>query len=393
MSAPDGTAATPAAQPAPAKARTAAFRAVARASQAPSTDPLLPDQWPLAADQSLHAPAAWARSAGEGVTIAVLDTGVDLGHPDLQGALWTNPDEVAGNGRDDDRNGYVDDVHGADVVDGDGDPADRNGHGTHVAGIIAARAGNGVGVSGLAGRSQLMVVRVLDARAGGDTGKVAAGIRYAIAEGAKVINLSLSGPASSGELDEAVDEAERAGVLIVSAAGNTGKDLGLVPSYPASLPDPNVVAVAASDSGGALARLSAFGRGVDVAAPGQEVLSTAMGGGYEWRTGTSMASPHVAATLALLLAARPDLSADALRTAVVGTAQRTGLPVEAGSVDAAGALSSVLGPAPASAPATKKAKPKKKAKKKKKKAKASKKKSSKKKKARKSSRSKRRTKR
>src|SRR5262249_38252298 len=150
-------------------------------------DPFFSQQWALAHDSVLGTAEAWQQSTGAGAVVAVLDTGADMTHPDLQGALWTNPGEIPGNGIDDDHDGYVDDVHGADIVNHDGDPTDDEGHGTHVAGIIAARAGNGIGGAGLAPDAKLMIVKVLDNHRGGTAAGLAEGIRYALAHGAKII--------------------------------------------------------------------------------------------------------------------------------------------------------------------------------------------------------------
>src|SRR4051812_35074397 len=157
-------------------------------------DPQLANQWALQGDGPMGAASAWTQITGGDVTVAVVDTGVDLGHRDLASNLWTNPGEVPGNGLDDDGDGVVDDVHGADLVNGDGDPSDDNGHGTHVAGIVAARGDNGVGVAGLAWRARIMAVKVLGADASGGMAPVAAGGRHAGAHRARVINPSPPGP-------------------------------------------------------------------------------------------------------------------------------------------------------------------------------------------------------
>ncbi|UTI65510.1 S8 family serine peptidase [Paraconexibacter antarcticus] len=308
------------------------------------SDPLYADQAQLQDGASIGAPEAWEVTQGAGVVVAVLDTGVDESHPDLRGALWTNPGEIPGNGIDDDHDGYVDDVHGVDLVNHDGDPADDNGHGTHVAGIIGARA-NGEGSVGLAPKAQLMAVKVLDANRAGSADTVAAGIRYALAHGADVINVSVNGSGESDVLRSAVQAAGAAGVSIVASAGNDGADLGLTPSYPASYPDPAMLAVAATDGDSLLADFSNFGRGVQIAADGVGILSTSSTGGYELRSGTSMAAPEVAAALALLHSARPDMADSDLRAALLATARRpAGLlgRVAAGSLDVAAALHQVV---------------------------------------------------
>jgi subtilisin family serine protease len=308
-------------------------------------DPRIGEQWSLRTDAAMGAQSAWRQTTGGDVAVAVIDSGVDLGHPELAPNLWTNPGEIPGNGVDDDGNGYVDDVHGYDFISADGDPSDGNGHGTHVAGIIAARGGNGIGVAGVAWQARIMAVRVLDDAAAGTTTTVAQGIRYAIANGARIINLSLAGAAHSAELEDAVTEAQRAGVLVVAAAGNDGRDLAAAPSYPASLPEANVIGVGATTEAGALSNISDFGTGVDIAAPGEDILSTARGGAYEWRTGTSMAAPEVTGALVLLASARPDLDWVGLRDALFAGARRTGLGVASGALDVGASLRAIVPPA------------------------------------------------
>jgi subtilisin family serine protease len=311
----------------------------APAAAAVRSDPELPDQWALRGDAPMGAASAWARATAGAVTVAVVDTGVDLSHPDLAPNLWTNPGEVPGNGIDDDADGYVDDVHGVDLLNGDGDPRDDNGHGTHVAGIVAARGENGIGVAGVAWRARIMAVKVLDSHAAGDMSAVARGVRYAVAHGARIVNVSLSGPIAGADIADAIDEARAAGVVIVAAAGNTGADLDLTPAYPAALAAPNLVAVTSSDHRGALTRRASFGRAsVDLAAPGQDILSTARGGGYEFRSGSSTAAAQVSGALALLAGARPGLGAEALRATLLGAARRSSLPVSAGALDIGAAL-------------------------------------------------------
>ncbi len=291
------------------------------AASAPD-DPLFPQQWALVRPDVLGAAQAWQQSTGEGVTVAILDTGADLGHPDLAGALWTNPGEVAGNGLDDDHDGYVDDVHGVDLVNGDGDPSDDEGHGTHVAGVVAERAGNHIGGVGLAYGAQVMVIKVLDSQRAGDANDIATGIRYALAHGARIVNASINGDGVSRVLQTALGEASAAGALVVCSAGNDARDIDAVPSYPASYPDASVIAVAAESRDGSLPSFSNRGATtVDVAAPGEDILSTALGGGYELRSGTSTAAPFVTATLALMSSAAPGLGGAALKSALLGAAR------------------------------------------------------------------------
>lgn len=314
----------------------------ARAAQAAATDPRAAEQWPLDGDTPMGLASAWRQTTGSDLTVAIVDSGIDLGHPDLAPNLWTNPGEVPGNGVDDDGNGYVDDVHGFDFVEHDGTPQDGNGHGTHVSGIVGARGGNGIGVAGVSWRVKLMAVRVLDGAARGTTTDVALGIRYAVDNGARIVNLSLAGPSSTPDLEDAVRYAQARGVLIVVAAGNEGADLAAAPTYPAAYGEDNVLGVAATRRDGALSSVSDYGPGADLAAPGEEILSTALGGGYEWRTGTSMAAPEVTGALALIAAARPDLDAAGLTNALLGGTRKIGLPVGTGALDVGAALKNVI---------------------------------------------------
>jgi subtilisin family serine protease len=306
-----------------ATATTVAFAAAGAAPALAAPDPLLSDQWALSEPQAIGAHEAWTQSQGDGVLVAVLDSGVQLNHPDLAGNLWTNPGEVPGNGRDDDNNGYVDDVYGANMFTDNGNVNDDEGHGTHVAGIVAARAGNGIGGSGLAPKARIMAVKVLDANRAGNSSLLASGIRYAVDMGARILNVSINGDGTSSDLTDALRYASEKGATVVASAGNNSRNLDLTPSYPASSNEPSVLSVTATDEGGGIVGFANRGlRSVDLAAPGEMILSTARGSGYENRSGTSMAAPYVTGALALLSAARPDLSQAALRGALMATAPK-----------------------------------------------------------------------
>lgn len=263
------------------------------------------------------APESWsAGHSGQGVTVAVIDTGADLDHSELADALWTNPDEVPNNGRDDDHNGYVDDVHGWDFVHRDGNPHDQNGHGTHVASVIVG-ARDGVGSTGVAYGAELMVLQGLGADGVGSTRQLAEAVRYAVDNGADIINMSLGGAASTA-LRAAIAYAAEHDVLVVAAAGNDGADQ---PDSPAALSAQmeNVVSVGAVDRSGETASFSnqvGSSRAVQLLAPGVRIYG-AVPGGYAYYTGTSMATPHVAGVAALALSARPELSAAQLRDLLV----------------------------------------------------------------------------
>ncbi len=197
-------------------------------------------------------------------------------------------------------------------------------------------------MTGVAQRARIMVLKALGADAVGDAVTMAEAVRYAVANGAKIINMSVSGPGRSQAFEEAVQAASDAGVLMTVAAGNSGHDLDTRPEYPAAFPASHVIAVAATGRTGKLIGISNRGAGtVDIAAPGQGIVSTAEDGDYEIRTGTSMASPHVAGALVLLASARPDLGPDALQSALLQSARR-GVDVTTGSLDIAGAMKRVV---------------------------------------------------
>jgi subtilisin family serine protease len=308
-------------------------------SLAAPSDPLYGRQWAL---RSTRARAAWLATLGDGVPVAVLDSGLDLSNPDLAGNVWTNPGEIAGNGVDDDGNGFIDDVHGADTIGQDGDPSDGLGHGTAVASVIGARGDNGFGLSGMAPNARLMPVKVLADEGWGTTATLIAGLRYALDEGARVVNMSLNGPEQSQALAEAIDQAGAQGVLVVTSAGNDGRNRDRVASYPASERSPAVITVASATRRGGLARGSAFGRAsVDIAAPGDDIVTSDLGDRFARRSGTSFAAAYVTGAAALLAAAHPEASGTRLRAALVASARRGGrvdAQIAGGQLDAAAAL-------------------------------------------------------
>ena len=264
-------------------------------------DPGFVQQYALAegADNDIDAPAAWNEQTSC-AKVAVLDTGMQLNHPDLKQNLWTNSKET-NNGVDDDGNGYIDDVNGVDIVTGRGSGEDGNGHGTHVAGIIGARGNNDRGISGLCWKVKMVNVRILDAEGRGYVAQQVAGIDYALRAGAKIINCSFGGPDSSPAMQDAIAQAHKQGALIVAAAGNDGVDADQKPFYPAAYPDSNVLSVAATDDRDKLASFSNYGaKTVDLAAPGDAIGSTYLKSDYRYMSGTSMAAPYVAAAAAML---------------------------------------------------------------------------------------------
>lgn len=302
-------------------------------------DPLFPQLWamentgqiigtPGTPDADTDAADAWDVAGGAGAVVAVVDSGVDAGHPDLAPNAWRNPGESGSgresNGVDDDGNGMVDDWRGWDFVGNDSNPADENGHGTHLAGTIGARRGNALGVAGVADNSPLMALRVFDATGSGTVADAISAYAYAARKGARVVNLSFgSGRGFRAEQDAI---AALPGMLFVAAAGNggldgIGDDNDRAPQYPCAYPVPNLVCVAASDNQDRLARFSNFGpSSVDLGAPGVDILSTSPGGGYESYDGTSMAAPHVSGAAALLWGATPGASASAVGSALLAGA-------------------------------------------------------------------------
>jgi subtilisin family serine protease len=245
----------------------------------PPNDPFFSQLWGLqpsaVPNPGVSALEAWETTRGAGQVIAVVDTGVALDQPDLLDRLWTNPGETE-NGFDGDGNGKVDDVHGYDFVDDDGDPDDYHFHGTHVAGTVAAERANGLGIAGVASEAQIMAVRVLDGDGSGSTADIADGTAYAALEGADVINLSLGGPPGVEDplMSAAVTVAANLGAVVVAAAGNEANDNDVNATTPCTLPQANLLCVAAVNQSGALAGFSNFGvTTVDVGAPGTNIVS------------------------------------------------------------------------------------------------------------------------
>ena len=266
--------------------------------------------WPRVA-----APAAWDRTTGSpGVVVAVIDTGVDTAHADLAPNIWTNPGEVPGNGKDDDRNGYVDDVNGWDFRNGDAVPEDAYGHGTHCAGTVAAVGDNGVGVAGAAWSVRIMPLKYMQGNDYGFVSVAAEAILYANRMGADVLSCSWYEP-DSPLIRDAIAASP---ALVVFSAGNAARDTDVVPQYPACYPLEQIVSVAATDSADGLASFSNYGAAsVDLGAPGVSIYSTVPGGGFGWMSGTSMAAPHVAGAAALTLSLNPSLSTGELRRALL----------------------------------------------------------------------------
>jgi subtilisin family serine protease len=275
--------------------------------------------FPGTPDADIDAPEAWNTTTGSaGVTVAVIDTGVDWSHPDLSSQIWINQGENCSgcrtDGIDNDHNGYVDDWHGWDFVGNDNNPMDDHGHGTHVSGTIGATGNNGIGVAGVNWNVRIMPVKFLNAQGSGSTADAVSAVLYAAQNGADVMNNSWAGGDYSQALGDAITVADQHNSLFVAAAGNDGSDNDAEPTYPASYDLPNVVAVAATDNSDDLAYFSNVGRqSVDLGAPGVDIYSTWPGGGYQFLSGTSMATPHVAGAAALAKSAFPSATAVGLK--------------------------------------------------------------------------------
>jgi subtilisin family serine protease len=302
------------------------------------------DNFYLAQQENLRViglPEAWTLAQGSShVPIAIIDTGVDLDHPDLQSKIWTNSSEIPGNDIDDDSNGYIDDVWGWDFVSDDFVPQDDHSHGSHVSGVAAATTNNGIGMAGVAWHAPIMPLKVLDNQGLGSVAAVAEAIVYAADNGARIVNLSLGSLEYSQAIAEAVAYALARGCLLVASAGNDG---GVV-EYPAALP--GVMAVSATDNQDLPWSRSNRGPEVELAAPGVNIFSANRQGGYYLASGTSMAAAHVSGVAALLWALSPSLEAGAVRGVLLDTAQdlwSAGFdPLTGwGRVDAAAAVRSV----------------------------------------------------
>lgn len=330
--------------------------------QASGSDPLFSKQWGMSA---VDAAGAWKKTpGGKELVVAVTDTGVDYNHQDLIANMWRNPNEVPGDGIDNDNNGYVDDVVGWDFAANDNKPYDLTlslmdivlqggnpGHGTHVAGCIGAALNNKLGISGLAPNVKLMALRFITESGQGGTAEAISAIDYAANNGANIINASWGGESDGqqeedGLLKEAIERAGKKGVLFLAAAGNgrantqggaSGFDIDNDPNpvYPAAYPLQNVFTVAAIDAENNLASFSNWGeKSVKLAAPGVKILSTVPGDRYQdtiinmgqivvtW-DGTSMATPHVAGAAATLWSVDPKMTAQTVAKQLVELATET----------------------------------------------------------------------
>jgi hypothetical protein len=276
-------------------------------------DPLYIEQWNLA---TVRVESAWEMHRGSPlVTIAIVDSGIDLNHPDLMSGLWTNPGEIPDNGVDDDNNGYVDDVHGWNFVSGTEDVSDWSGHGSLVAGVAAARTNNLIGIAGVCGNCRIMPVKVMQPSGAANYSAVAAGIVYAANKGARVINLSLGGYSDSQTLRDAVAYADSLGSVVIAGAGNDNTSALF---YPAACDE--ALAVAGTTDADTRSLFSNYGTWVDISAPDEAILSTALDGGYASASGTSVGTPLVSGLAGLLLSMHPEWTPAMVRSQLTHTA-------------------------------------------------------------------------
>ena len=320
------------------------------ASSVPN-DPGYPLQW---APPIMQAPTAWDVTTGARiVVVAVLDSGLDLSHPDLIANTWKNPRELATNGIDDEKNGFVDDVYGWNFVTNTNNVQDTYGHGTHVSGIIGAVGNNGVGITGLGWTVSLMPLKILGDNGIGTVSAALAAMSYVTMMRrdfeTNIVVSNNSWGASTGAsvvIRDAIAAMGDIGITFVAAAGNNSSNNDVVPRYPSGYDVPNVISVAASDQADSLSSFSNYGpTTVDLAAPGSLIYSTLSGGQYGYLSGTSMAAPQVTGAIALLNAGKPGLTVAETRAAILGSTDTIpsmgGLTVTGGRLNINGAMKSL----------------------------------------------------
>jgi subtilisin family serine protease len=325
-----------------ARVRYAEPNGVLTAAQGPN-DPMFSRDWGLVntgqtggtPDADTDADEAWDITTGSSdIIVAVIDSGVDYTHPDLAANMWHNPGEIPGNRTDDDGNGFVDDYYGYDFADNDGDPmaesiGDFTSHGTHIAGTIAMAGNNAVGATGVNWNVKIMALRT-DRGEGNTVANTLAAYSYVAMMrnrgiNVRVVNASYGDNLFSQAQRDAIDGLGQADVLFVAAAGNNARDNDAVPFYPASYDLPNIISVASTDHNDRYSSFTNWGAtSVDLAAPGEMVLSTVPGGGYDWMSGTSHATPHVAGAAALVWSAFPDLTAQEVKARLLSTVDPIG---------------------------------------------------------------------
>lgn len=291
-------------------------------------DPAMAQKWDI---QKTDAERAWQLSRGSrDIVVAVIDTGIDVNHEDLRANLWFNPGELgrdqkgrdkSKNGVDDDGNGFIDDVNGWNFVSNSSDLSDHHGHGTHIAGIIGAEAGNNKGIVGIAPKVSLMILKYFDPKTPSDNLKnTIRAIQYAVKMKAHIINYSGGGLEYSAEEKAAIDAARKSGILFVAAAGNEKSNSDQKPYYPADYGLSNIISVTAIDPNTEVLRSSNYGiETVDIAAPGQNILSTLPYNQYGKMTGTSQATAFVTGGAAIVMAHKMNFLAEDVKKYLLTT--------------------------------------------------------------------------
>lgn len=292
-------------------------------------DPAISQAWGL---KKSDAARAWSVTKGSrNIVVAVIDTGIDVKHEDLVNNLWRNPGETgkdaqgrdkASNGLDDDGNGFIDDVYGWNFVSNNNKLDDNHGHGTHIAGIIGAEAGNGKGISGIAPEVSLMILKYYDPKVPGTDNlkNTVASIKYAVKMGANIINYSGGGTEFSQDEHDAIVEAEKKGILFVAAAGNERSNSDQHHYYPADYGLRNIISVTAIDPSTQVLASSNYGtETVDIAAPGQNILSCLPGNAYGYMTGTSQATAFVTGAATLVMAHKQSFKAEDVKKYILAT--------------------------------------------------------------------------
>ena len=292
-------------------------------------DPAIAQAWGI---HNVNAQKAWNITKGsKSIVVAVIDTGCDIYHEDLQTNIWVNPGETgkdskgrdkANNGIDDDGNGFIDDVHGWNFVSSNGDLTDNHGHGTHIAGIIGAEAGNGKGIAGISPDVSIMCLKYFDPKVNGTDNlrNTVNAIRYAKLMNAQIINYSGGGTEFSQDEHDAIEEARKAGILFVAAAGNERSNSDIHHYYPADYGLSNIISVTALDPNQMVLPSSNYGTTtVDIAAPGQNILSLLPNNAYGYMTGTSQATAFVTGAAVLVMARKGITDPEQVKRYIIAT--------------------------------------------------------------------------
>jgi subtilisin family serine protease len=300
---------------------------------------------PGTAGSDIRAPRAWDFFTGDpNFVIADIDTGLQLNHPDFAGNVWVNPGEIPGNGIDDDGDGFIDDVNGWNFYTPNNDPSDQNGHGTHTAGTIGARGNNGIGVTGVNWQCKIMPIRAFSPGGNGTASICASCIQFAALKNVKVSSNSWgSSTFNVQSLHDAIANAASIGHIFVCAAGNFSQNDDTAGFYPASWSLDNMIVVAATTNEDLRASFSSYGPNtVHLGAPGNNVYSTWFGSSYQYDSGTSMATPHVAGAVALVWGANPGFTYQQVKYRILSTvrpsASMAGLTVTGGILNLAEAI-------------------------------------------------------